>query len=462
MYLIYPGMQNNVMARNFTDFSAEGMTIKKAAGWTVTEDWTFENVPAGEYLVQALWDQNLWQSGIRDDGNSYSKPVKVTINGKKSVDLTLENVFKTPDVQHELLEVITIPSQLLSDFWKKPMEVKASVLLPNNYEKGKMYPIRYHVAGYGGRYARVARLLNDEKFMSWWTSEEAPEIINVFLDGYGPYGDCYQMDSENSGPYGQSLIEEQIPFIEEMFRGTVTAENRFVDGCSTGGYVSLGLQLFYPDEFAGCFSYSPDAVDFRNFQLINVYEDTNAFVSQHGYEIPMRRSVNGEPIWSMREFIKYENIQSPTNVYTQSSGQFSAFMALYSPKGEDGLPAPLFHPTTGSMDTTLRDSWRRFDYLDYAQKNWKELGPKVEGKIFVSVSDMDDFYLSYAMRQFYEYLETTTSPKSDAEIEFLPYTGHCRQYSHKIVLKQIEEKMNGKYFRPSEPTFSFSILAMNS
>ncbi|MBN4071288.1 hypothetical protein JYT72_02140 [Crocinitomix catalasitica] len=445
LWSMFPGSGCNTIAKNISDFPLDdGLQIKKSKGWTATENWTFENVPEGTYYIQATWDQDLWQSGVYNEGTSYSEQTSTVIVDKnKSVSIELDEIIQGGPIVHKLVREINFLSDTLSSFWNKPMSIKAAILLPSGYGEndGIKYPIRYNIAGYGGRYTRVRGLLRNEKFMTWWESDDSPQIINVFLDGFGPFGDCYQMDSDNSGPYGYSLIKEQIPYIESLYRGTNSVEGRFVDGCSTGGWVSLGLQLYYPDDFSGCFSYSPDPVDFENFQLINVYSDNNAFINEHGYEIPMRRSVNGQPIWSMREYIKYENIQSPTNSYTQSGGQFSAFVALYSPKGDDGLPMPIFDPESGIIDTLVGAAWEKYDYLKYVEKNWDVLGPKIEGKIFISVSDMDNFYLSYPMKKFDDYLKTRTNPTSNAEIEFLPYTGHCRQYSHKIVLEKIEEKL---------------------
>ena len=150
-------------------------------------------------------------------------------------------------IQNDLVKEVDFKSELLSTWWDKTMMIKASVLLPHNYDESKAYPIGYNVAGYGGRYTRVNRLVSNEEFMEWWDLEESPQVINVFLDGEGPFGDSYQVDSENSGPYGTSLVNELIPFIEQMYRGTASPTTRFVDGCSTGGWVSLGLQLYYPD-----------------------------------------------------------------------------------------------------------------------------------------------------------------------------------------------------------------------
>ena len=324
------------------------------------------------------------------------------------------------------------------------MYLKAAILLPHGYEEGKVYPIRYNVAGYGGRYTRINRLLNNPEFMQWWDSEEAPQIITVFLDGEGPFGDSYQMDSENSGPYGQALIEEFIPHIEDIYRGTSSVETRFVDGCSTGGWVSLGLQLYYPDEFNGVFSYSPDAIEFENYQLINIYKDQNAYVNEFGYSRPVMRSTVGEPMLSMKEFIQYENVLGYSDTYLNSGGQFSAHTALYSPKGNNGLPQPLFDPSTGDIDTEVADHWKKYDFKLYTQENWSELGPKLENKIYVWMGDMDHFYLNPATRAFADFIQETDNPKSDAEIVFSPMEGHCTQYSHRKVLEQIQAKLDGK------------------
>jgi hypothetical protein len=137
------------------------------------------------------------------------------------------------------------------------------------------------------------------------------------------------------------LLEELIPAIEKEYRGTNTAKTRFVDGCSKGGWVSLGLQIYYPDTFNGCFSYSPDAIEFENYQLINIYKDQNTYVNEFKYPRPVMRWTDGEPMLSLKEFITYENVLGYSNSYLNSGGQFSAHTALYSPKGENGLQNPL-------------------------------------------------------------------------------------------------------------------------
>lgn len=438
-----PRRKTHILAQNINDFNPEKvLKIKNDDEFISTSSWSLENIPAGKYFVQILWDQDKKESRINAHGNLYTLKKKINLEQSTEIDFTLNQKIGTRVViDHPLSRVIDFKSDTLSKWRGKPVYLKASVLLPHGYDINKEYPVRYNVAGYGGRYNRVNRLIGNKEFMEWWDSDEAPQILSVFLDGEGPFGDSYQMDSENSGPYGYSLINELIPHIESKYRGTNTSATRFVDGCSTGGWVSLGLQLFYPDFFNGAYSYSPDAVEFENYQLINIYKDKNAFVNEYGYPRPVMRSTSGEPMLSLQDFIQYENVLGSSNSYLNSGGQFSAHTALYSPKGSDGLPKALFDPITGEIDSIVAEHWKKYDFKIYAQKNWEELGPKLQGKIFIWMGDMDNFYLNPATRAFADYLKETLNPNSDAEIIFSPMEGHCSQYSHKNVLQKIQERI---------------------
>ncbi len=439
-----PWVKNHIFAINMSDLSAEGPTRLDAfIDWTKTPEWNLDEIPQGEYYLQVLWDQSTEEAGLNAPGNLFSTKQKVILDQQVGLEITVDQRTDTLSVDdHPLVRLVEMKSDTLSKWWDKDMILKASVLLPAGYKKGKNYPIRYNVAGYGGRYNRVNRLVSNEEFMTWWNSKDAPRVINVFLDGSGPFGDSYQMDSENSGPFGEALIKELIPHIESEYRGTSSPDTRFVDGCSTGGWVSLGLQLYYPDIFNGAFSYSPDAVEFENYQLVNIYKDKNAFVNEFGYTRPVMRNVSGEPLMSYEKFLKYENVLGASNTYVNSGGQLGAHAALYGPRGEDGLPVALIDPVTGDINQEVAEHWKKYDFKLYAQEHWEELGPKIDGKIYIWMGDMDHFYLNTATRAFSAYLETTENPKSDAEILFSPMEGHCSKFSHRDVLERIHERIN--------------------
>ena len=108
---------------------------------------------------------------------------------------------------------------------------------------------------------------------------------------------------------------------------------------------------------------------------------------------------------------------------------------------ENGLPKPLFDPYTGVIDTEVAKSWEKYDFKKYAEANWSVLGPKLEGKVYIWMGDMDHFYLNPGTRGFDDFLKSTSNPKSDAIIEFTPMEGHCSLYSHKVVLLKMQERL---------------------
>ncbi|MBN2697447.1 MAG: hypothetical protein JXR52_01370, partial [Bacteroidales bacterium] len=306
---------------------------------------------------------------------------------------------------------------------------------------GKPYPIRYDIAGFGGRYYRVNSYMKNEDFSEWWSSGEAPQIINVYLDGEGPLGDCYQINSEY-GPYGYALVNELIPHIEEIFRGTQSPESRFVSGCSTGGWASLALQLFYPDFFNGVFSYSPDPVDFSNFILVDIYKDKNFYINEYGNYQPITRLLDGEVSILMKDFVNQERLLSPTGHFLESREAFSVFNQLFSPRDENGKSIPLFNQETGQIDPQVSEHWKKYDLLLYTKENWRNLGPKLQGKIYIWMGDMDGFYLNNALRKYDEFLKSTENPRSDAVIEFAPMKGHCQGVTQINYIKKTAERLN--------------------
>ena len=437
--------KNHIFARNIAWNASNPLVLTGGMRMTKTADFSLKKVPSGTYQVQVLWDQDKTESRIDAPGNLHSTVTSVTIDADTKIQITLDQEVPERTVEkHPLLKEVTFKSDTLSAWWDRDYFLKATVLLPSTYstETSRRYPVRYNVAGYGGRYTRSNNLVRPgSEFKTWWESEDAPQIVNVFLDGEGPFGDSYQLDSETSGPFGYALINELIPHIESEFRTMQSAKWRFVDGCSTGGWVSLALQLYYPDEFNGVWSYSPDAIEFENYQLVNIYEDDNLFVNEWGMERPLARDVTGDPIVTARDFIQYENVLGASDTYLNSGGQFSAHTALYSPRGPNGLPAPLFHPKTGAIDRTVAEHWKKYDMKILLEESWSELGPKVQGKIYIWMGDMDNFFLNPATRAFADYLKTLTNPVSDAVIEFEAMQGHCTKFNHKEILLRMEDRI---------------------
>ena len=95
-------------------------------------------------------------------------------------------------------------------------------------------------------------------------------------------------------------------------------QTRVLDGGSTGGWVALALQVFYPDTFHGAWAFCPDSVDFRSFQLVNIYENDNAYVNEYGFERPAARDVDGDVRYTMRHECRLENALGRGDSWTLS------------------------------------------------------------------------------------------------------------------------------------------------
>ncbi len=213
-------------------------------------------------------------------------------------------------------------------------------------------------------------------------------MIWVVLDANCRLGHHVFADSENNGPVGTALVKELIPHIEKQYRGSGT---RFITGHSSGGWSSLWLQVAYPDIFAGCWSTAPDPVDFRDFQMINVYKkDENMFTDAKGKRRPIARS-GQKPTLFYKPFSDMEE-------YMGRGGQLASFEAVFSPKGSDGKPRQLWDRKTGEIDSEIANAWEKYDIRLVLERNWKTLGPKLAGKIHVYMGDEDTFYLDGATR----------------------------------------------------------------
>ena len=369
------------------------------------------HLPAGEYYVQALLDTNIDLSSLNAPGNLYSSVQKVTVDPVTggTIKLVLDKAIppETPPADTDYVKFLKIQSPLLSKFYGRPIYVRAAVLLPRTYltDNAAKFPLIVNIGGYGSKYTRASRYAdkNSPAFKSW-SADGVPQMIELFVDGDGPFGDSYQVDSANSGPYGASLTQELIPEVEKRFRALGRPDARFLTGGSTGGWVSMALQIFYPDYFNGTWSGFPDSLDFRAYQLVNIYKDDNAYVNANGFERPSAREVNGDTEFTMRLECQKENVLGSGDSYTMSGGQWGSWNAVFGVKGQDGRPAPLWDPKTGKIDHDVAKQFEKFDLRLAAERNWQTLAPKLRGKIHVWVGENDDYFLNNGVHYFDDFI----------------------------------------------------------
>ena len=92
----------------------------------------------------------------------------------------------------------------------------------------------------------------------------------------------------------------------------------------------------------------------------------------------------------------------------RSGGQLDAFQATFGPVAEDGYPAKLWHPLTGEIDKKVSAHWvTNYDLTAILRRDWKILGPKLAGKLHVTMGTKDTFYLDTAAGLMHDFLEMT-------------------------------------------------------
>jgi len=378
---------------------------------------TLDGLPAGEYAVQAVFAHNRDINHPSAPGNLRSAVATVRLDPKAgtTVPLTLADVFPEPALKDtKTHKFLSVPSKLLSDFHGRPMVYRVGVALPPDFDKqpDRKYALLVQIGGFGSRYIHAEEMPPD------------PRFVQILLDGAGPFGDPYQVNSANNGPYGDALVKEVIPYVERTFRCLGTPRARFTTGGSTGGWVSLALQVFYPDYFNGCWSQCPDGVDFRALELIDVYDDANAYVNRFGFERPAKRTADGDTVYTVRHECRIERALGRSGRWELSGRDWACWNAVYGPRGKDGLPVPLWDGETGAIDKAVLKHWRQYDLRDVLDRNWPALGPRLAGKIHVWVGEADDYFLNNAVHRLRDALARKTDPKFDGEIRIELRAGH--------------------------------------
>lgn len=412
-------------------------------------------LPPGDYLVQAVLDtrHNYNYSG-RGAGDLVSAVVKVHLPTAEIPTLSLERTLpardpwqlgsRATDAMRAALPAarahtrdLDFVSPSLSAFWGRPIHMRGRVLLPPGYDAAATtrYPTVYYTQGFGGNNDHVAGPLVG--VYAAMAKGEMPPMIWVFLDESSPTGTHEFADSVNNGPWGHALTTELIPQLEAGYRMDADVHGRFLNGHSSGGWATLWLQTRYPRIFGGTWSTSPDPSDFYDFTGIDLYAPhANVYRRPDGTAYPLVRD-QGKVLATFQQFAELERVFGPYG------GQLASFEWVFSPKGQDGRPEPMFDRDTGEVDPAVVAYWsEHYDIARLLQANWSKLKPDLDGKIHLYVGTADTFYLDGAAHRLKAVLDALHA-KSD--IRFLPGKTHFDLYAEgqdrEALLKQISWAM---------------------
>jgi len=438
------------------------------------------DLPAGEYWVQALLnryetfhlanghvvklppDKGEGQHWNAKPGNLYSRPVKMRLDPAKDelirivIDQEIPPIPDPPETKY--IKHIKIQSERLSKFWGRPIFLGAHVLVPAGFDEHPEarfpliinhghfpytfegfretppdpnlepdYSPRFRLSGYNKIQQEYAH-----QFYKYWIAPATPRFLIVEIQHANPYyDDSYAVNSANLGPYGDAITYELIPAIEKKFRGIGQGWARFLYGGSTGGWEALGVQVYYPDEYNGCWAACPDPIDFRAYTVVNIYEHKNAyFVDSRWKKTPRpgQRNSLGEVSTTLRDSNRRELV---LGTRTRSGDQYDIWEAVFSPAGEDGYPKRIWDKRTGEIDPSVARYWQEnYDLRYILERDWKTLGPRLRGKIHIYCGDMDNYYLNNAVYLMEDFLKKTQDPYYDGEVDYGDRAEHCWNGDH--------------------------------
>ncbi len=415
-----------------------------------------DNIPPGEYFVIAYldvyatfnradghtiklpMDNGEGQKWHLSPGNLRSEPKKIEVKSSGHQQFVIELSNEIPPIEPpqdtRWVKNITIQSPSVSEFWGTPMHISARILLPRDYDANPdlRYPLIIQHGHFStdnpGDFVEPADGEPGNDFYDVWTSDDFPRFLLATIQHATPfYDDSYGVNSDNMGPYGEALNYELLPEIERQFRAIGEPYARALTGCSTGGWITLATQVWYPDLYNGAWVFAPDQVDFHYYELVNLFEpEKNAYYRDYPWSrlpLPANRDLDGRPAFTNEQ----ENLKEEVvGTRYRSGGQWAAWNAVFGPVADDGYPQPLWDPISGDIDPEVaRRMIERYDITYYLQQNWSTVGPKLLGKLHFFTGHSDNWYIEQAIYRLETFFETTETPSYRPEFQYGIRAGHC-------------------------------------
>lgn len=394
--------------------------------------------PAGDYKAMALLDVDHTyaynQSGAGDPRSAVMQLKQLDPAHAGAIELTLSE--RTPEKPIEVKppgEVLDFVSPALSAFWGRPIHMRGVVVLPPHYAESKTrYPAVYWTHGFSATLHTIVDHVAPDR-AKMMASGELPPMIEVLLDQSCPGGTHEFADSVNNGPWGKALTTELIPYLEKKYRMQGTPSGRLLTGHSSGGWTALWLQVAYPKIFGGTWPTSPDPSDFHSFTGPDLRATgANIYRDAQGKPWPLVR-MDGKEVMTLEDLARQEAVLG------EYGGQFASFKWVFSPRGQDGRPQPLFDLATGAVDPEVEKAWEKYDIAEVIRQNIVRLRPLLQNKIHLTVGTADTFHLDEPARS----LDATLKELGiKATFTYLPGRSHFDLYEgglHQKIGKEMDE-----------------------
>jgi enterochelin esterase-like enzyme len=429
----------------------------------------FSSLPPGIYEAQAVLDVNHNYNYRQRSPNDWVSPVMMLAGWKPGTGaeplLTLDRRI-VEDPQHaaameklkeaaasDVAHLEEFESPLLTRFWGQPVKIKAWVILPPAYatQTSETFPTAYWTHGFGGDID--GGLVIGLRLYERMKAGKMPPMIWVMLDESIPQGTHEFADSVNNGPWGTALTTEFIPHLEQKYRMDAKATGRLLNGHSSGGWATLQLQINFPKIFGGTWSTSPDPSDFHDFTNVDLYAaNANLYRRPDGSAIPIIRD-NGKVVTNMEQMARLEEVLGPYG------GQMTSFDWVFSPKGANGAPEPMFDRSTGQVHPDVVAYWHdHYDLAHVVESTWAERGSDLKGRIHLIVGTADTFYLDGSARKFEAVLKRLGA---DAHFTYLPDRTHMDVYTVDKDKQGLFDQIGAEMYAVARPVVKWQPAAEN-
>ena len=397
----------------------------------------FCHAPKAKYYFKAILDvdHNYAYNPVITNGDwsSEVKTATITPASAGELELTLnkrhnKSALKLPTN----VELFEQKSPSVSQFLKQDTYFRSLVLLPPNYHKSDLtYPVVFSFHSFG---VTADNLVGNEITIlsQGMKSGKLPEMIWVFPLYKTKLGIHEFVDSRNNGPWATSLLTEILPQLEAHYKMDARPEGRLLTGHSSGGWAALWLQVNYPQTFGGSWAIAPDPVDFRNFVNIDLTQrpGQNFYSHKDGSLRNGWKSSNGKGQ-------SWKDLAQQEKIFGEFGGQIATFEAAFSPRNNSGKPAQLFDRDSGEIDTNVADYWvENFDIARLLEKNWRNIGARLNDKIHIIVGDEDNLYLNESV---WLLDQTISALNGTAEFEYIKERDHFDVMDEKLSRRIIKQ-----------------------
>jgi enterochelin esterase family protein len=288
-------------------------------------------------------------------------------------------------IEHPLLRSAALRGNVLGD----PTEREVLVYLPPSYDetKPRRFPLVVILPAFGAMHRTLASFRLWEKnvfeiFEQLLARAECVEAILVVPDAVDRWGGSQFVDSPATGAYQSYVVDEVVPFVDQLYRTIPKREARAIVGRSSGGFGALRIGIDRPDAFAAIGSHAGDAL--FEVSLRPTFTAVATVLDREGGLVPFAAR--------MRE-------QGPRGDADFEAIALLAYAAAYAPN----MASPFPHcdiPFDVSTGLLIAAAWSRF--LDHDPVALLERFPDAMRRasfVFVDAGNRDEHGLHFGARR---------------------------------------------------------------